>query len=73
MFMETAQELKIKGLQGDLQGLAYNQPEKQETSYQDTSCNEKAESKNIDILGQEEMEIERHRERRAEDKMVQEG
>ena len=34
-FLETAQELQVKGLQGDLQGIDPNEAEKQKSEYSD--------------------------------------
>ena len=54
MFIETAQDLKVKGLQSDLQNLGENEHEKQESSYQHKNYNEKKSgSGNMDIDGQE--------------------
>ena len=37
LFIETAQELQVKGLQGDLQNLGENEHEKEETNQQHTN------------------------------------
>ena len=52
MFLETAQDLQVKGLQGELQNLGGNQHENQESSYQHTTYTENK-CENMDIVGQE--------------------
>jgi hypothetical protein len=55
MFIETTQELQVKGFQCDLQNIGENEHEKQESSYQNiTNYNQKKnESENMDIVGHE--------------------
>ena len=52
-FLETAQELQVKGLQGDLQGIGQDVPDTQKSSDQDTNYREKETENNQDIVGQE--------------------
>ena len=54
-FLETAQDLQIKGLQGDLQGLVQDESAKQKSGHHDTNYREDGtEYKNIaDIVGNE--------------------
>ena len=50
MFLETAQELQVKGLQGELQGICPKVSEKQNSSYHDTTYEEKNARSNEDIV-----------------------
>ena len=52
-FLETAQELQVKGLQGDLQGISENVPDKQEASCKNTNYAKEETLSNQDIVGQE--------------------
>jgi hypothetical protein len=53
VFIETAQELQVKGLQGDLQNLGESEHEKQESSYQHTNYNQKTRDSEMDFVDQE--------------------
>jgi hypothetical protein len=52
-FLETAQDLQDKGLQGDLQGIGENVSDTQKSSYQDNNYMEKETGNNHDIVSQE--------------------
>ena len=52
-FLETAQELQVKGLQGDLQGIGQNVSEEHKSTSQDTNYDEKETQNNKDIVYQE--------------------
>jgi hypothetical protein len=52
-FLETARDLQVKGLQGDLQGLGQDDPDTQKSSYQDTNYREKGTENKQNIVGQE--------------------
>ena len=52
-FLETAQDLQVKGLQGHLQGIGQDVPDTQKSRYQDTNYREKETENIVDIVGQE--------------------